>query len=346
MKVDLISVVIPVYNGEKYIERCLNSILKQSYTNLQIIVVNDGSNDSTEEILGKIGNKDDRIAIVNKSNGGVSSARNEGLQYAKGKYIYFMDCDDYVESTIIEKLYNCIIKENIGLSLCGFLNTYEQKITMGFECGKSEGKLCKRDYLIWMSEYLYSVFFGALWNKLYILDVVKKNKIQFNENVSYGEDFIFNLKYLEYIQSVYILPEQLYYYYHGNNASLTKEKNQLYLWEMAKIRYSFCIEQYSKMKMYEDCKRNIFTAVANELIGPTYSIINSNKKVKQKVMDLETIYSAPLSQQAIKFTDKSTMVHKIAGISIRLHSFKLFYILMKLWVPIQMVKVAGHLKTD
>ena len=99
---DLISVIIPAYNAEKYMDRCLNSIVKQSYNNLQIIVVNDGSTDNTKKILEKFAEADNRIVVINQKNGGVSQARNNGIYIAKGKYMCFVDSDDYIDINMIQ----------------------------------------------------------------------------------------------------------------------------------------------------------------------------------------------------------------------------------------------------
>ena len=219
--------------------------------------------------------------------------------------------------------------------MCGFVNIYPKKVISGFPVTEFREKIDIKNYLIRMSENLYSTYYGALWNKMYILDIIKKNEISFSDNVSYGEDFIFNLRYLEYVKNIYVISDELYYYCHENETSLTKEKDQAYLWQQGKIRYSFCVNQYKKLKTYERCKSNIMTAIANELIGPTYSIVNSDKTIKQKILDLKKIYSETLAQDAVKFTKTPTMVHRIASISMKIHSFSAFYILMKIWIPIQ-----------
>ena len=114
-----ISIIVPIYNVEKYLRKCIDSILNQSYDNLQIILVDDGSPDNCPKICDEYLNKDNRIQVIHKSNGGLSSARNAGIKVANGKYIAFIDSDDYIELNMIEKLVNAIEKSNADLCICG-----------------------------------------------------------------------------------------------------------------------------------------------------------------------------------------------------------------------------------
>ena len=115
---DLISVIIPIYKVEKYLKKCIDSVINQTYKNLEIILVNDGSPDSCREICEEYENKDNRIVIINKENGGLSDARNAGIDIAKGKYIAFIDSDDYVSNDYIEYMYNLILKYSSKMSIC------------------------------------------------------------------------------------------------------------------------------------------------------------------------------------------------------------------------------------
>lgn len=122
---DLISIIVPVYNVEKYLEHCLNSIINQTYKNLEIILVNDGSTDNSLEICESFKQKDSRIKIITKGNGGLSSARNEGLKIAKGNYISFVDSDDWIDADFIKALYNNLISTDSDMSTCEFIRETE-----------------------------------------------------------------------------------------------------------------------------------------------------------------------------------------------------------------------------
>lgn len=336
MKNDLISVVIPAYNAECYIERCLKSIQNQTYGALEIIVVNDGSKDQTKNIICKIQQQDERIKLIDKENEGVSAARNDGVAYATGKYIYFIDSDDYIESSMIESLYMAMNDNNSQISVCGFVNVFENRENTSFSLYDSKVTIDRTQYLKKMSEYLYSVYYGALWNKMYVTKIIKDNQLKFRKDISLAEDFIFNLDYFVYVKNITMLPECMYYYYQGNEESLTKKSDPWYIWEMAKIRLKYCSDKYKDMHMLDCCKQNIDTTVANELVGPTYDIINSKDwNRRQAVVRLKDLYNSKFTKDAIKNTNNPQMVHRIAKISLRMHSYCMFYILMKIWVRIQ-----------
>ena len=129
MKVnELISIIVPVYNVEKYIEKCLDSIINQTYKNIEIIVIDDGSTDNSANICDKYTKKSNKLRVIHKENGGISEARNLGISEAKGKYIIFIDSDDYIETEMIEKLYNACIENNAQIGCCGKILESSDKI--------------------------------------------------------------------------------------------------------------------------------------------------------------------------------------------------------------------------
>ena len=126
MKDELITVIVPVYKVEKYLDRCVQSIVDQTYTNLEIILVDDGSPDNCPKMCDEWAKKDKRIKVIHKQNGGLSDARNAGLEKAKGKYVGFVDSDDYISPIMYEKLYKCIIDNQADMAMCGF-STVDEK---------------------------------------------------------------------------------------------------------------------------------------------------------------------------------------------------------------------------
>ena len=138
-----ISVIVPIYNVEKYLEKCLDSIINQTYKNLEIILVNDGSTDSCRDIMEKYAKLDKRIIIVDKTNGGLSDARNAGTKIATGKLISYIDSDDYIEKDMIEYLYKGIKEYNSDISICGTIVEYEW--------GKKIVKSAKKNYFLLLS---------------------------------------------------------------------------------------------------------------------------------------------------------------------------------------------------
>lgn len=228
-----ISVIIPVYNGEKYIQRCIDSVFNQTYSNVEIIVVNDGSTDNTENILKKYSN----IVLVNKKNEGVSKARNTGLSLATGDYVYFCDADDYLEKDAFEALIN-EYDENDLLRFGHYVVNGEKKK----EKKNTDDVLALVDLTFdskKLLEYLVSnKTEGHLWNYLFKLSVIKDNKILFDEELFYQEDVMFLLEYCLKIKNVKVISNP-YYNYCVNENSVTKniESSIRNLSSIANLRY-------------------------------------------------------------------------------------------------------------
>lgn len=228
MKKILISIVVPVYNGEPYLERFFNSIIHQEYENYELIVIDDGSIDNSKEIIEKYAAKYNKIISVFKENEGVSIARNVGIKKARGKFIYFADCDDYLEENFFAKI---IPQLNDEFDLLIF-NAYEENKKHQFKniLNLNNEIILLKPYE-GVKKYLtgeYSnIFLGAPWNKIYCKEIIDKNKIKFLEGKKIGEDLLFNIEYISHIQSIKTINESLYCYCFNLN-SVSKEKYKEY----------------------------------------------------------------------------------------------------------------------
>ena len=215
-KQPLVSIIVPIYNAEKYIEKCTNSLMNQTYNNIEIILVNDGSKDNSKNILEKLSKKDKRIIIINKENGGVSTARTEGMKKSNGEFLMFMDSDDYVDADYVEYFYNLINYNNQKYDLAINFNKYsiytpkqvkEEKISV-----LSSEKV---------SEYIYtSKINEAVWNKIYRKSFLVKNNISFNKKIWYGEGMLFNIQCLQYTDSVVVGNKRVYHQFYNTNSAM------------------------------------------------------------------------------------------------------------------------------
>ena len=169
---ELVSIIVPVYNVEQYLEKCVNSIINQSYKNLEIILVDDGATDNSGKICDELAKLDNRIKVYHKENGGLSDARNYGVERATGEYIGFVDSDDYIDPKMYEKLYEAIKKENVDVVECSFKIIYPGRVDF-FSTEKYYEILGKQEYL---EEYLkMRRIFGSVWTKLIKSTIAKKN---------------------------------------------------------------------------------------------------------------------------------------------------------------------------
>lgn len=219
MEKDLISVIVPIYNVENYLDKCIKSIINQAYSNLEIILVNDGSTDSCLEKCEEWKKKDKRIVVINKKNGGLSSARNAGLDICKGNYIVFIDSDDYIHPEMIEKLYNNSKKYNSDVSICNYYiddekNTYSNKGDYK-DFIVSENK--KYDYLY----NKYQIMTIIAWNKIYKREIFENLRYP-NGKIHEDEYIIFDV--LERAKVISYMSEPLYYYLQ-RSGSITNKFN-------------------------------------------------------------------------------------------------------------------------
>lgn len=221
---DLISIIVPIYNSEKTIKRCIESLLNQTYKNLEIILVNDGSTDKSKEICKFYYNKYSNIKVINKENSGVSSSRNVGINSSKGKYILFCDADDFVELDWCYSLYENIKKEECELSICGY-SSYNEKMNLEKINIYDENLYCSYIYPKEFIKLRKKSMLNSVWNKMFIADIIKLNNIKFKD-IALGEDTIFVLNYICKIKKISIINKSLYNYLSCNSQSLSKKYNK------------------------------------------------------------------------------------------------------------------------
>jgi len=215
---ELVSIVIPVFNGEQYIKECVRYIKAQTYKNLEVIFVNDGSKDKSGEVCERAVAGDDRFRVIHKENGGTARARNKGLENTHGKYITFFDVDDEYAPNIIEKMVGEMEAENADMVVCGYyfkieevhggrnVTTYLEEKSYRHSVYRSFQEL-KKDYIdIWDQD-----MFSNVWNKLYRMDKIREHGMRFRNGHVYTEDRVFNRLFLSKNPSVVIMNECLYY---------------------------------------------------------------------------------------------------------------------------------------
>lgn len=257
-----ISIIVPVYNTEKYLKRCIESIINQTYKNLEVILVDDGSSDKSPLICDEYAKKDKRIKVIHKENGGASSSRNIGMDVATGKYITFVDSDDFIKEDFVEYLYNLCIENNCEIVQCSFEVGSNEKFSDTSKIEKIEvysniEALCSRSLKV------------TPWGKLYKTETIKSIKFPLgiiNEDDATYYKFIYNSK------SVCITNKQLYYYYQSDNSVMRnnskykrtdfiniykdrikffKEKKEVILYEKSYERFCLVL-----MLFYINCKKD------------------------------------------------------------------------------------------
>lgn len=220
----LVSVIIPFFNSENTLGKCIESVLNQTYKNIEVILIDNGSQDRGKTLAEKYALSDDRIHIE-ECCGTVSVARNVGLAKATGKYIQFVDSDDYLEKDCTNSLVEAVRKEDKTLVICDYFQFDEKQEDM--RCIRSlEGHYSKKQFLRKMLRSPGAHYYGVLWNKIYHTAIVKEKNITFPEEITLGEDFIFNMQYLKYMEAVKCLAVKLYHYWWKRKGALSNTQKQ------------------------------------------------------------------------------------------------------------------------
>lgn len=206
-----VSVVVPVYNAEKTLKRCIESVLKQEYGNLELILIDDGSSDSSGAICDEYAKKDNRIIVVHKENTGVSDSRNTAIDMATGEYIQFLDSDDWITSEAVGLMVHRAQEHNCDMVISDFYRVVGERVSHKGDIPE-EGVLSKLEFATYMMEKPADFYYGVLWNKLYKKEIIEEYQLRMDRDISWCEDFMFNLEYIRHIENVYVSRVPFYYY--------------------------------------------------------------------------------------------------------------------------------------
>jgi len=233
----MISIVLPVYNSENTLKRCIDSILSQTYTQYELIIVNDGSADLSQTIINGYAEADDRVIAVSKENGGVSSARNVGLEKASGEYICFVDSDDYVAPAYLEELNNCINSHDTDLAICLISRSKDLE---------SNNITCFEDKNLLIQSIVNNEEHNAgPYNKLFKRDLI--GGLRFAEDIYLGEDTLFCVEYAKKCRNAVRINKVLYYYEIPTSSAL-------YVNDKSKLRRNLTVIESRKRMLYDVCE--------------------------------------------------------------------------------------------
>lgn len=216
---DLISVIVPVYNGEKYIELCISSILKQTYENFELILINDGSQDRSLELCQGFAAKDGRIKVFSRENGGLSAARNTGLENMGGRYVTFIDVDDYVSASYLENLYRAIQSGPYDIVQCNFKKT-DTELTLIHAIPFKLGDVTEITKIQALNKRKYKV---TAWAKLYSAHIF--DNFRFKEGIIHEDDASYYI-FIDRAERIAVLNETLYYYFMSENSLVRNNKDK------------------------------------------------------------------------------------------------------------------------
>ena len=225
----MISVIIPVYNVEDYLEECLDSVCNQSFKDIEIICVNDGSTDMSPKILDDYVKKDSRIKIITQENNGLGHARNTGLKYAAGEYVLFVDSDDFLCENALGELYSNARSNNSDVVIFNFFSYNGNYAPTGLQLEELFGNVDYNDFTFTYRDIKHYVMYDyfAVWFKMYKKDFLDKFNLDFQVGIAY-EDVLFQVKSFIYADKISFLPKHLYSYRVFNSSSITSDSTKIF----------------------------------------------------------------------------------------------------------------------
>ena len=326
--INKVSIIVPVYNIELYISSCIESLLNQTYKNLEIILVDDGSSDESSRICDDYKVKDSRIIVIHKINAGASLARKDGLDMATGDYILFVDGDDWIDETTISECLNAIVRDNADCVIFGYIKEFENMSIYNY--------LFDQDFsfdLIESEKVIHSHIVGpdgvglraphrvdnlsTCWGRLMKIDIAKRGRFVSEKVVGTSEDTIFNLYALEKCKISYI--NKCYYHYRKDNSNSITTKYKSDLAEKWDVLYQIMREYVSDSEYSNKYEKLLQNRIACSIIGLGFNELNNPGTECDKVRNLRAILSRSIYRKAIEQLD-------ISGCDIK---WRIFFILCK-----------------
>lgn len=342
-----VSVIVPVYNSQRFLRQCIDSILQQTYHNLELILVNDGSTDNSGNICNKYAKIDDRVCVVHQDNMGVSAARNSGIYHATGNYLQFIDSDDFIDSDMTESLVAAIERNSASMVICGYKRI---ELSTGGCIHNSSSKVgfFKIEEMLNILDYLYArSFINSPCNKIYRAQLIRDNAIRYQKGIELGEDLLFNLDVIKKSTSFEVIPECPYNYVKYNNGTLTgKHRENLY--DIQKMLFEQLISLYEDRKTYAHQINNLELTYSKNILGIILHIaecyswknfksyLKTAKDIQSDVIFNKTLYNLNLiysQEKLLKFLMKKKMFFAI-----------FFYAKTKQYLKEQMPSIFGTLK--
>lgn len=269
----LVSVIIPVYNVENFLERCLISVENQVFDNYEVLLIDDGSTDNSKEICERFVKKDSRMKYFHKHNGGLSDARNYGLRYARGRYVVFIDSDDYLEASFLSTLYDGVTRNNAEVSVCSFyLNDEDGNELLNISLNDNDSIITGRELLRRTMEYDDGYSYVVVWNKMYKRELFKDLKFKYGQ--LYEDEWISHHLYLE-IKKVYLVDTPLYHYVQRKKSIMNSDLD----FNKINTQREY---QLDRIRLYKDRDEHLYQLASINYKNWIVDIIYRNKNLLTK----------------------------------------------------------------
>lgn len=332
-----VSIVVPCYNVEQFLSKCIESLINQTYKNIEIICINDGSKDKTIDILKNYSKNDKRLVIIDKKNAGVSSARNDGIKKSTGDYILFVDSDDYVSDKIVEFLLKKSLDNDADIVKCNRADVYlkENYVVDRKPIWDSEKVFTKNDF----QGNVYTEFFNRnklcnIWMTLIKREILVKNKILFDENLAVNEDEVFAADIFSVAEKFVYSPEVLYFYVKNDNGLSTNGINIFKRYESRK-KHSIFIENLAKkwkMNNSDELVREKISFLAIHTLSQT-AAPNTKYSRKEQLSLFKNICKDEIFKKYIRKSKGKIMLfpERILLIFVKLHLYWLGFVYARMF---------------
>ncbi|MGN1168172.1 MAG: glycosyltransferase family 2 protein [Lachnospiraceae bacterium] len=295
-----VSIIVPVYNAESTISRCIDSILTQEYTDFELILVDDGSQDSSGAICDQYASYDSRVRVIHKANSGVSDSRNMALDQARGIYIQFLDSDDWITPNATQLFVDTATHFHCDLVISDFYRVVGERVSVKGDI-EDDCIMTQEEFASHMVENPADFYYGVLWNKLYRRDIIKNHQLRMDTSISWCEDFMFNLEYLRYAETIYALQVPIYYYVKTKGSLASQGMNisktirmKLMVFEYYNNFYKHVLDETDYEKNRLQIYRFLIDAAGDGTVPPT--IFPNSKKLGE---ERSQISEATLSAEGI-----------------------------------------------
>lgn len=331
---NLVSVIIPVYNAEPFIEECLESVCAQSYSEIEVIAINDGSKDNSFEVCKTFATCHNKVRVINKKNTGVSDTRNVGIDAARGKYVVFVDSDDRIPPDAIEILVNTIEQsEDVGTVFGKHAYQYGEKILLrSTRIPKGMYETKKMNDMFWDDGTLSGILFGSVCGAIYRISTIRENSLMFDNEATINEDGLFNLRYFQCVQSVENIEETTYIYRQWKNRKSIDIKELYYKYkvvdEKIKIVLMECISEKSLKRQIST--RNMFIIFQLSVLVCENNNFHVSKKELKRLWRGNVFQKNILSE--LKF-ENMNVYKRILARMMRNHHMLSFYLVIHYVYP-------------
>jgi glycosyltransferase involved in cell wall biosynthesis len=328
-----VSVIVPIYNAENYLEACLKSILEQTFKDFELILVDDGSKDRSLKICETFAESDDRVVVIHQENCGSSSAKNTGLKVANGEYIAFCDADDTIDTDYIQNLYQGVLLDNVDVCIGNFAFITEKngEILTRKTVEIEKGSYRIKEFMSFYPRYMTQAIIGSPCNKLYKHKIIVDNSLDFNTQLKNNEDTHFNFDFLSKCQSVYVSDKPYYNYYNRINVASASKGYIENIFDIYVLTYFKAVDFLRKTDTYDNNIGFQNQYFIDLIIGAINGIVNGNNTLSKReaLKKVRNICGNEAVCQAIKTVRYKNIKKQLMVSLIKMKSYQLIYLVLK-----------------